>query len=262
MAGTGPGGRIREEDVRAFAEAATTAPEPQPDEAGAEWLELTPFQRVTGQRMLESIQEAPRFALTVSVDMTNALGLRASLMEQVIAETGARLSITAILVKVVGAALRRYPRANVSFVEGRVKVHSHVNLGVAMGTDDGLVVPVVKDADRKSLMLITRELKVLREKAQRMRFSAEDLAGGTFTISNLGMYGVDHFTAIINPPQSAILAVGRIVKTPVGMPDDTIALRPMMRLTLTVDHRAMDGLQSARFLAEVKSRLEQPYLLL
>ena len=152
--------------------------------------------------------------------------------------------------KVVGAALRQYPRANVSFVEGRIKVHPQVNIGVAVGSDGGLVVPVIKEADQKSLTQITRELKALREKAQQMRFSAEDLAGGTFTISNLGMCGIDHFTAIINPPQSAILAVGQIIKAPVGMPDDTIALRPMMCLTLTVDHRAMDGLQGARFLAE------------
>jgi pyruvate dehydrogenase E2 component (dihydrolipoamide acetyltransferase) len=260
--GTGPGGRIREEDVRAFAQTAAAAPAPQPDGAGAEWLELTPIQRVTGQRMLQSIQEAPQFALTVSVDMANMLGLRESLMEQMVAKTGERLSITAILVKVVGTALRQYPRANVSFVEGRIKVHPQVNLGVAMGSDGGLIVPVIKEADQKSLTQITRELKTLREKAQQMRFSAEDLAGGTFTISNLGMCGIDHFTAIINPPQSAILAVGRIIKTPVGMPDDTIALRPMMHLTLTVDHRAMDGLQGATFLAQVKSRLEQPYLLL
>jgi len=260
--GTGPGGRIREEDVRAFAEAAAAAPAPQPDEAGAEWLEMTPIQRVTGQRMAESVQRAAQLALTISADMTHALGLRESLMEQVVAETGARLSITAILVKVVGAALRQYPRANVSFEEGRIKVHSQVNIGVAVGTDDGLIVPMIREADRKSLIQITRELKAFQEKAQQMRFSAEELAGGTFTISNLGMYGIDHFSAIINPPQSAILAVGRIIKTPVGMPDDTIALRPMVHLTLTVDHRALDGLQGAEFLAKVKKRLEQPYLLL
>jgi len=260
--GTGPGGRIKEEDIRAFAEAAAAAPALQPNEAGVEWLDVTPVQRLTGQRMVESVQTAPQFALTIGVDMTHALALRELLMEQAVAETGERLSITAILVKVVGAALKHYPRANVSFEGGRIKVHPHANIGVAVGTDDGLVVPVIREADRKSLLQITRELKAFREKAREMRFSTEDLSGGTFTLSNLGMYGIDHFQAIINPPQSGILAVGRIIKTPVGLPDDTIALRPMMRLTLTVDHRTMDGIQGAQFLAEVKRRLEQPYLLL
>jgi len=212
--------------------------------------------------MFESVQTIPQSALTISADMTHALGLREFLMEQVVAETGERLSITAILVKVVGAALRQYPRANVSFEGGRIRVHSQVNIGVAMATDEGLIVPVIREADQKPLIQIVRELKAFREKARQMRFTPEELAGGTFTISNLGMYGIEHFSAIINSPQSAILAVGRIIKTPVGMPDDTIALRPMMYLTLTIDHRAMDGLQAAKLLAEVKSRLEQPYLLL
>jgi pyruvate dehydrogenase E2 component (dihydrolipoamide acetyltransferase) len=183
-------------------------------------------------------------------------------MERVVAETGERLSVTAILVKIVAAALKVYPRANASFEDGRVKLYSQVNIGVAMGTDEGLVVPVVKDADLKSLVQITQEMKRFQEKAAQMRFSSDDLSGSTFTISNLGMYGIDRFDAIINPPESAILAVGRIVKTPVGMPDDSIALRPMMSMTLTVDHRSMDGVQGAKFLAEIKGRIDKPYFLL
>ena len=121
---------------------------------------------------------------------------------------------------------------------------------------------MIKSADRKSLSEITRELAGFQEKARTLRFTAEDLSGGTFTLSNLGMFGVDNFRAIINPPQSAILAVGRIQKTPIGLPDDTIALRPMMSLTLTVDHRCLDGVQAARLLAEIKDLLERPHLLL
>jgi pyruvate dehydrogenase E2 component (dihydrolipoamide acetyltransferase) len=266
--GTGPGGRIKEEDVRAFAEALTAAPpawpveEGVPSEEGVEWLNLNPIQRVTGQRMLESVQTAPQFALTTSVDVTNMLLLREDLMERVVAETGERLSITAILVKILASALRAHPLANASFEEGRIKLHPQINVGVAVGTDDGLVVPVIKEADQKSLVQITQELKAFQDKAQQMRFSTEDLSGGTFTLSNLGMYGVDRFNAIINPPQSAILAVGRTIKTPVGMPDDSIALRPMMSLTLTVDHRSMDGVQGAKFLAEVKERIKKPHFLL
>ena len=222
-----------------------------------EWLDLTSIQRLVGRRMVESIQIAPQFALSISVDMSNTLSLRESLMGQVVAETGERLSITAILVQVVSQALRQHPRANASFDEGRIKLYSQVNVGVAVGADGGVVVPVVEEADQKTLVQINRELRAFQEKARRMRFRMEELSGGTFTISNLGMHGIDQFNAIINPPQSAILAVGRIVKTPVGLPDDTIALRPMMSLTLTVDHRVLDGLQAARFLAEVKNRLEQ-----
>ena len=264
--GTGPGGRIREEDVRAFAEAQKSVPvPPSPAPAavtGDTWLDLTPIQRLTGQRMLESVQSAPQFTLTVSADMTNAMWLREALMDRIVAETGERLSVTALLVKIVAAALRQFPRANASFENGRLRLQSHVNVGVAVGTNDGLVVPVIKEADTLSLAQVNASVKVFQEKAQKMRFTNEDLSGGTFTLSNLGMYGIDRFDAIINPPQAAILAVGRTIKTPVAMPDDSIALRPMISLTLTVDHRAMDGLQGAQFLTDIKDRIEKPYFLL
>lgn len=274
--GTGPGGRIREEDVRAFADALktrTVAPPPpaapvtaavpaSAPTAADSWLDLSPIQRLTGQRMLESVQSAPQFALTISADMTNALWLREALMERIVAETGDRLSVTSVLVKIVAAALKSFPRANAAFENGRVRLQSQVNVGVAVGTTDGLVVPVVREADTLTLAQINAQLKVFQEKAQKMRFTNEDLSGGTFTLSNLGMYGIDRFDAIINPPQAAILAVGRTIKTPVAMPDDSIALRPMLSLTLTVDHRAMDGVQGAQFLADVKARIEKPYFLL
>ncbi|GAB4538979.1 MAG: dihydrolipoamide acetyltransferase [Anaerolineae bacterium] len=261
--GTGPQGRITEEDVRAYAEASLVAPPVGPPATEeAQWLDLNQIQRLTGQRMLESIQTAPQFALTVAVDATNLLWLREALMDQIVTETGERLSITALLVKIVAATLKQHPRANASFEAGRLRLHPQVNVGVAVGTDGGLVVPVIKEADRKSLAEVTRELKTFQEKARHMRFTTEDLSGGTFTISNLGMYGIDRFNAILNPPESAILAVGRIIKTPVGMPDDSIALRPVMNLTLTIDHRSMDGVQGARFLAEIKERIEKPYFLL
>jgi len=258
VTGTGPGASIGEGDVRAFAEVAVATSRARPAGAEEEWLDLTPIQRLTGQRMLKSIQTAPQFALTIDVDMTNALSLREAFMGRVVADTAERLSITAILVRVVAAALERYPRANASFEEGRIRLHRQVNIAVAVGSNEGLVVPVIKEANRKSLVEITQELKSFRSKAREMRFGTEELSGGTFTISNLGMYGIDRFNAIINPPQTAILAVGQIAKRPIGMPDDTIALRPMMSLTLSVDHRAMDGIQGAEFLAEVKRGLEHP----
>jgi len=254
--------RITKEDVQAYLESASAVQPPAPAGAEAEWLTLSRAQLLTGQRMAESLHTAPQFALTTSADMTRALELREAVRASIEAETGTRLSVTAILVRIVADALKRYPRANATFVEGRVKLHPQVNIGVAVGTDEGLVVPVIREADKKSLSEISQELKSLQEKASRMRFGPNDLSGGTFTITNLGMFGIDHFHAIINPPESAILAVGRIVKTPVGMPDDSIALRPLMNMTLSIDHRSLDGMQGAKFLALVKERLEQPYLIL
>jgi pyruvate dehydrogenase E2 component (dihydrolipoamide acetyltransferase) len=264
--GTGPDGKISEEDVRSFAAARGGSPAGEPTLAAdspelVEWADLSTVQRLTGQRMVQSIQTAPQFALTVSTDMTNALQLREELIDQTVAETGERLSITALLVKVVATALRHHARANASYEAGRVKLHKQVNVGIAMGAEEGLVVPVIKEADQKSLVQIVRELQIFREKARQMRFGSDDLSGGTFTISNLGMYAIDQFSAIVNPPQSAILAVGRVIKTPVVLPDNTITPRPVMSLTLTVDHRVMDGVVGAKFLAEIKERLEKPDLL-
>jgi pyruvate dehydrogenase E2 component (dihydrolipoamide acetyltransferase) len=285
--GSGPLGRVTEADVREFAAtktiddrahrtassaerpavqaapvaapqvpATTTSAYPQRSVA------LTPIQRITGERMRASVINAPQFALDVAVDMSQTLWLREQLAERVMAEAGVKLSVTGLLVKVVAAALKRHPRANAEFAGDKLTLHPAIHIGVAVGTDDGLVVPVIRDADRKSLTEITVELAAFQEKAKTLRFSADDLSGGTFTVSNLGMYGVDGFRAIINPPQSAILAVGQITKIPVGLPDESVALRPMMNLTLTVDHRCMDGVQGARFLAEIKTLLEQPHLLL
>jgi pyruvate dehydrogenase E2 component (dihydrolipoamide acetyltransferase) len=279
LKGTGPGGRVREEDVRAFAAArdgAKTQPvqapapvqpsapaaAPIPASAFGERVSLSNIQLLTGQRMTESFSGVPHFYLQTSVDMTHTLDLQASVRDHIQAETGEKVSVTAILTRVVAAALRRFPRVNASFEDGGLRLHPQVNVGVAVGAQGGLVVPVIKDADQKSLAQIAVELKAFQAKAREMKFAIDDLSGGTFTISNLGMYGVDVFNAIINPPQSAILAVGRIIKTPVGMPDDSLALRPMMTLSLSVDHRALDGMQAAQFLAEIKRLLEQPYLLL
>jgi len=269
--GTGPGGRIKEEDVRSFVLTLQVVPSTSAA-SDKEWMDLTHIQRLTGQRMLESIHTAPQFSLTLQADMTNALWLRQALMDRLVTETGERLSITTILVKVVAEALKRHPRANASYKEGRIEVYTTINIGVAVGSEQGLVAPVVRDADRKSLTQVAQEIKSFQGKASQMHFAPEDLMGGTFTISNLGMYGIEQFNAILNPPQSAILAVGRVVKKLVGLTDDVpewqpeppfrVALRPMISLTLTIDHRVLDGIQGARFLSEVKERLEKPFFLL
>jgi len=223
-----------------------------------DWLDLTRAEQATGQRMLQSVQAIPQFALTTSVDMTRALEVRDAQALRIEHESGFRPSVTGILIRIVADALQQCRRVNASFVEGRLLLHRHVNIGVAIGADDGLVVPVIRDADQKSLVEITRELGSLQRKAGLKRFRPDDLGGATFTVSNLGMFGVDSFQAIINPPESAILAVGRIIKMPVGLPEGSIALRPMMALTLSIDHRCLDGKQGAEFLALLRQGLEEP----
>lgn len=226
--------------------------------ADGEWLDLTRAQQSTGQRMLQSVQSIPQFSLTTSVDMTRALEARDAQAPRIEHELGFRLSVTGILIRIAADALRQCRRVNASFVAGRLLLHRHVNIGVAIGADDGLVVPVIRDADQKSLVEITRELGLLQRKAGQKRFRPDDLVGATFTVSNLGMFGVDSFQAIINPPESAILAVGRILRIPAGMPEGGVALRPMMPLTLSIDHRCLDGKQGAEFLAQLRQGLEEP----
>jgi pyruvate dehydrogenase E2 component (dihydrolipoamide acetyltransferase) len=274
VTGSGPRGIIRDEDVRAYhastsaavtetAPAAVVPPAPAvPAPLVEAVVPLNTLQQVAALRMAESFASAPHFYLQVSVDMTRALELIEQVRERILQEAGAKVSVTALLVKAAAAGLKRFPHINAAYEKDHLRVFEQVNIGVAVGAEAGLVVPVIRSAGAKTLADITAELKAFQAKAESMHFTPEDLAGGTFTISNLGMYGIDVFHAILNPPQSAILAVGRIIKTPVGMPDDTIALRPMMNLSLSVDHRAIDGLHAARFLAELKALLESPYLLI
>ena len=287
LSGSGPGGRVVEADVRAAAQAQPVMPAAAPSTVPApaapvapivpsgpspvtppagdatwRWQELTPVQRVTGERMHESVVTAPQFALELSADATNLLWLRDALDSKVTLEARARLSLTGMLTKIVASVLARHPRANAQFAEGKVKLLNDINVGVAVGTEQGLVVPVVRQADQKSIAAVTALLAGYQEKARTMRFAAEDLAEGTFTLSNLGMFGIERFAAIINPPQSAILAVGAVVKQPVALADGTVGVRPRMSLTLTVDHRVMDGVQGARFLADLKAAIESPYFII
>ncbi len=281
--GTGPGGRVSEADIRAFAElrrspapetptpAVPPVPAPRPvsglgprleGEGGFRWEELTPIRRITGERMRESVVNAPQFALEMSADATNLLWLQEALGERVALAARARLSLTGLLIKITAAALVEHPYANAEFAGGKIKLYGTANVGVAIGTDQGLVVPVIKDAAHKDLAAITAELAAFQDKARTLRFAPEDLAGGTFTLSNLGMYGVERFTAIVNPPQSAILAVGAVTRQPVVLANDTLGVRPLLSLTLTVDHRVLDGLQAARFLAALKEKIEKPYFVI
>ena len=281
--GTGPGGRVVEADIRAYAELrkplvpespvpelhVPAAPPVSPSgvslsagQDGFHFQELTPIQRITGERMRESVVSAPQFALDVNADATNLLWLQEALADRVALAARARLSLTGLLIKITAEVLRQHPYANAEFAGGRIKLFDAVNVGVAIGTDHGLVVPVIKDAAKKDLAAITAELAAFQEKARILHFAGADLAGGTFTLSNLGMYGVERFTAIVNPPQSAILAVGAVTRQPVVLANDTLGVRPQFNLTLTVDHRVLDGLQAARFLSDLKQKIEKPYFVI
>ncbi len=201
----------------------------------------------------------PQFVLDVSVDVGSLLAVREASAPTMSGQGGDKPSVTAFLVKAVASTLKHHPRLNSSFEGGRLRQYRHVNVGVAVGTEQGLMVPVVKDADQKSVGQVASEIKTFGEKARALRLGTEDVSGGTFTVSNLGMYGVDRFTAVVNPPEAAILAVGQVMTTIVGLNNGTFAMRQVMNLTLSVDHRAVDGMQAAAFLAELKKRIEEPY---
>jgi pyruvate dehydrogenase E2 component (dihydrolipoamide acetyltransferase) len=269
--GTGPRGRITERDVRSFAEstplpaaerADTGSPVTEPPEEDVEWLDLTTVQRVTAERMVLSRKTIPHFTLTVEADMSELARVRDRLNERVLSQTGSRLSYTVLLVRIVALAIRRHPLLNAEFADQRIKVHKQVNIGVAVGTPDGLFVPVIRQADRKDLLEIARELARFRQRAAAIDFSPDDLSGGTFTLTNLGMFDVDTFIPIINPPQSAILGVGRIADRPARGENGAVELVPMANLTLAADHRVLDGFKGAQFLQEIRDLLESPYLLL
>jgi len=255
--GTGPRGIVRESDVEFFLkEGGGPVQEHAPD--ASTLIDLTSIQKITGERMSLSASTAPQFSLTLKADVEKLSCIRDIMMERVETESGRRLSITTLLIKIAAVSLKRYPRANSSFADGSIRLYRDINIGVAMGTEEGLVVPVVRGADGKSVSQINAEMKGFEEKARKLRFSRDDLEGGHFTITNLGMYGIDQFNAIVNPPQSSILAVGRIINTPVGTDEGTVALRKLMSLTLSIDHRCMDGIQGARFLNVVRELIENP----
>jgi pyruvate dehydrogenase E2 component (dihydrolipoamide acetyltransferase) len=258
--GTGPQGRIIRQDVEAALKS-TSQQEPeteaqQPTTDQDERVPLSQMRRTIARRMAESTRTVPHFFLTVTVDATELVKLRKQIVDQ-----GVKVSFNDLVVKATAQALRKMPEVNVSFDEDALIKHSHVHIGIAVATDRGLIVPVIRDADLKSLSQIASESKALATKAQEGKLQPNDYTGGTFTISNLGMFGIEQFNAVINTPEAAILAVGAIAREPAEH-DDEIALRDRMRLTLSVDHRALDGATGARFLQSLKDLLEKPLTVL
>ena len=275
VTGRGPKGRVHKADVLAFVEQQKAAVQPLAAVApavpsvkmplpAARQREVVPLagpRKIIAERMSYSAFTAPHINLSLRVDMSEAARLRARLLEPLQTKTGQRLSITAILARAVATVLPRHPYLNASLNGEEIVLWEDIHLGIAASVDDYLIVPVIRDAQDKNLEQITIEMADLTERARSKRLTPAEMAGSTFTISNLGMFGIESFTAIVNPPESAILAVGRIVDT-TAKTGEEIVLQPMMNLTICVDHRIVDGATAARFLAELKETLENPYLLI
>jgi pyruvate dehydrogenase E2 component (dihydrolipoamide acetyltransferase) len=231
------------------------------DDAGYEVMPYTGMRKVIGERMLQSTQSAPHFTLTTELTVEGLVRFRASLNESLKAQGQPGISYTDILVKVVAVALRQHPNINSLMVDGEIRRMNKVNIGVATAIPNGLIVPVVKQADQKTIPEISKEVKDLVARAREGKVVPEEISGSTFTISNLGMYDVDGFTPIINQPECAILGVGRMVEKPV-VENGAIVNKPTMVLSMSVDHRAIDGAPGAMFLKDVKSMLQDPFKIL
>jgi pyruvate dehydrogenase E2 component (dihydrolipoamide acetyltransferase) len=216
--------------------------------------------KAVAARMSQSKQTVPHFYVESEIDMTRALEMRAEL-NQGLADRGEKLSVNDLIVRACALALIEHPQAHRSYVEGRHAYHEHANVGIAVALDDGLIVPVIVAADTKPVREISRETRDLAARAREGKLKQREIEGGTFTVSNLGMFGVANFEAIINPPESAILAVGATVPRPVAA-DGEIVVRSIMRATLSCDHRACSGADGAKLLQTVKRLLEAPSLLL
>ena len=218
-------------------------------------LPLSAIRRITAERLTESAA-APHFYLTVVVDVAPLLRFRAEVNAQLAAD-GVKVTITDLLVRACAVVLRAHPEVNASWGGDHIVRRGHVNIGIAVAIDEGLMVPVIRDADRKTAREIGAQARELGNRARAGRLAPDEFSGGTFTISNLGMFGISEFTAVINPPEAAILAVGASAPTPV-VKDGQVAVTTTMRLTLTVDHRVIDGATGARFLQDVVRVLEEP----
>lgn len=261
VVGSGAGGRIVRDDVLKAAEAAVEpAPEVHREVVPTPVIPMTGIRQTIAERMTHSLQTTASVTLNTEVDVTELMELRSWLNEKLSAKE-VTLTYTDILVKVTANALRQHPRLNATLKDDGIHLMEEINIGVAVALEDGLIVPVITNADGKGLSTISEEIKTLAERARTNQLGPGELRGGTFTITNLGMFGIDAFTPIINPPECAILGVGRIVKKP-AVHEDEITIRHTMHLSLSFDHRIVDGAPAAQFLQTVTEYIQAPYLLL
>jgi pyruvate dehydrogenase E2 component (dihydrolipoamide acetyltransferase) len=267
VTGSGPGGKITKEDVeqalaRPAAPPLAPTPAPPPPLPEVKVLERVPLKGVRGiiaERMATSVHTTARVTLVMEVDATRFVDMRERLKARVAEEWGFAPGYNDLLAKVVAAALRKFPYINARLTPDAVEYLAHINMGMAVDTERGLLVPAIRDADKKSLRQFGAEFRQLAEAARSGRISPDALTGGTFTITNLGMYDVDAFTPVINLPEAAILGVGRIAEKAV-VRDGQIVARHMWTLSLVFDHRLVDGAPAARFLQYIKELIEEPYL--
>ena len=259
LAGSGPGGRIIKRDVEAWhqgtparAEAPAAKPAPPPSVAAGQQLPISSMRKTIARRLTESKVTAPHFYVTVEINMDGAVQFREQLKAQEI-----KVSFNDLIVKACAKALTRFPMVNSSWTGENIVTHGEVHIGVAVAIPDGLIVPVVRNADQKSILDVSREVKELAARAKEKKLKPEEFMGSTFSISNLGMYDVTEFTAIINPPESCILAVGAVRRVPVVQGDEVVPGH-VMNVTLSSDHRVVDGALAAQVLGEVRRLLETP----
>jgi pyruvate dehydrogenase E2 component (dihydrolipoamide acetyltransferase) len=266
LQGTGPGGRIIKRDIEAAAAVSAPGPSagaprltppPTAREGDYQDVALTQIRKTIARRLSESIGPVPTFYLTAEFDLGRVDDMRKSM-----AALGDefKVSVNDVLLKAVATALAQHPEVNAHWLGDRIRLFNRVHLGVAVATDDGLIVPVVFDADRKSMRQISAEVKELARLARERRLKPEQYTSSTFSVSNLGMYGIDQFTAIINPPETGILAVGRAEDKAVVI-DGTVVIRKRLRLTMSCDHRAVDGAVGARFLQTLGRMIENPMMM-
>jgi pyruvate dehydrogenase E2 component (dihydrolipoamide acetyltransferase) len=261
--GSGPGGRVVKRDVEAAKAAGVPAPSVAtwvPDGSEYEDVPTSQMRKTIAKRLVTSIGPVPTFYLTVDVDMTRVLEARESI-NAMLEKDGLKVSINDIVLKAVAGALRRHPECNAQWHETFVRRFNPVHLGVAVAIDDGLITPVVRDAHAKGIARIGAEVRELAGRARDKKLKPEEYTGATFSVSNLGMFGIHEFTAIINPPEAGILAVGGVEEMPVVV-DGQVTVQPRMRITMSCDHRVIDGATGAQFLKTLRSMLEEPTAIL
>jgi pyruvate dehydrogenase E2 component (dihydrolipoamide acetyltransferase) len=257
--GSGPGGRIVANDIKNFKPAAAApqkakAPSlPPMQQLETKEIPLTAMRRTIAKRLAESTGPIPHFYLTAEYDVTNLLSLR----EQVNEIEGIKTSVNDFIVRAAALALRHHPNVNASWGDDAITQHGEIHVGIAVSTPEGLITPVVRNADSKSVTDISNEVRTLADKAKNRKLTPNDYQGSTFTISNLGAWGIDQFTAIINPPNVAILAIGAASAQPVVI-DRQIVIRDRMKVTMSCDHRVVDGALGAEYLRTLRSYIEQP----
>jgi len=271
--GSGPGGRIIKRDIEAALSQPKAAPAPQQYPRAVEPAQFRPaaiatasayrdepatqIRQTIAKRLVTSLGPVPHFFLTTDIEMDRAAEMRRGINAL---DPALKISINDVIIKVTAAALMQHPEVNASYQEKFVRYYEHADIGVAVAIEDGLITPVVRAADQKSLSQIASEVRELAERARAKRLQPEEYTGATFSISNLGMFGIDEFTAVINPPEGAILAIGAMTPKPV-VRDNEIVVRQMMRVTMSCDHRVIDGATGAKFLQTFKKILENPLYL-